>query len=263
MLGFLHRPRRIARPLAPRSRVQLARPSGRRARARADCGTRSRPIRSSTRRARPACRRATACSRARSSSGDAKQALARRDSTGRNGSRRRECGRRLCRSVRSRRGSVPARARRRAASSACRRSAATSIDVDDHVAVRGAALNARGARVLGAARRRPALGGPFREPAIEHRDRVVAEPAQQPPQPARVHAVVLVVRDDLHAARDAESAERLCKRVRIRQGMTPVRPTFGTREVVIRGARTPHRECAPPHTRARPTRRRRACSGSR
>src|SRR2546422_8614865 len=44
----------------------------------------------------------------------------------------------------------------------------------------------------------------FRSTTVEYRDRVVAEPPQHPPQPARVHPVVLVERHDLHAARDED-----------------------------------------------------------
>src|SRR3989442_14193197 len=86
--------------------------------------------------------------------------------------------------------------------------------------------------MLLAARGLAPLLRPLGETTVEYRDRVVAEPPQHPPQPARVHPVVLVVRHDLHAARDAEPAERLCKRARIRQRMPPIRPSFGTREIV-------------------------------
>ena len=108
------------------------------------------------------------------------------------------------------------------------------IDIHGHVRARRAMELARLAS-LRTARRGAPLGLPFREPAVEHGDRVVPEPAQQPPQPARVHAVLLVVRDRLHAARHAETAEGLGKRVRIRQGVAAVRPVSGTGEVAAEG----------------------------
>jgi len=75
------------------------------------------------------------------------------------------------------------------------------------------------------------LGLPFLEPAIEHGDGVVPEPAQQPPQPAGEHRVVLVVRDHLNAAGDAETAEGLRQRPSVRHRMTAVRPVLGPREI--------------------------------
>jgi hypothetical protein len=59
----------------------------------------------------------------------------------------------------------------------------------------------------------------------------VPEPAQHPPEAARVYAVVLIVGDDLHAAGDAELAECVCKCLRIGQGVASIRPGFGTREI--------------------------------
>src|SRR6185295_9066577 len=104
------------------------------------------------------------------------------------------------------------------------------VDGHGHVRARRAAELARLAWL------RPAPGGaplslPLREPAVEHGDRVVPEPAQQPPQPAGIHAVVLVVRDGLYTTRNAEAAEGPGKHVRIRQRMAAVRPTPGTGEI--------------------------------
>ena len=51
-----------------------------------------------------------------------------------------------------------------------------------------------------AERGRTTFAHPLCPAAVEQRDRVVTEIAQRPPQPARVHAVVLVVRDHLCVA---------------------------------------------------------------
>jgi len=50
--------------------------------------------------------------------------------------------------------------------------------------------------------------------AVEHSDGVVAEPAQHPPQPGRVHPLLLVVGDDLLRRIDAEAAEQRGRRLR-------------------------------------------------
>ena len=62
-------------------------------------------------------------------------------------------------------------------------------------------VSARRARNLGG--RRQSGGGPGLEAAVEHRDRAMADPAQQPPQARRVDAVVGVVGDDLRRRRHA------------------------------------------------------------
>src|SRR5580765_8647900 len=84
---------------------------------------------------------------------------------------------------------------------------------------------------LDASRGGPAFRDPLLESTIEDRGRVVPEPAQHPPEAARVYAVVLIVSDDLHAARDAELAECVCKCLRIGQGVASIRPGYGTREI--------------------------------
>jgi hypothetical protein len=56
---------------------------------------------------------------------------------------------------------------------------------------------------------RPAFGRPGGEPAVEHGDRVVAQPAQHPPKPRCVGARARVVADDLRRVADAEPAQRL------------------------------------------------------
>src|SRR5439155_10147174 len=51
----------------------------------------------------------------------------------------------------------------------------------------------------------PCFGRPLREPAVEYGDRVVAHPAEHPPQPAGIHASVLIVGYNLNSALDAEA----------------------------------------------------------
>ena len=104
-------------------------------------------------------------------------------------------------------------------------------DVHGHVRARRPGERARRPAGL-AALDRPPFGRPRLEPAVEHRHRVVSQPAQQPPQAAGEHAVFLVVGHDLHAAGDPQPAERLRQRLRIGQGVASVRPIFGTGEVM-------------------------------
>src|SRR5262249_30567336 len=71
------------------------------------------------------------------------------------------------------------------------------------------------------------------EATVEYCHRIVAEPPQHPPESARERSVVLVVRNDLDTARNAETAQSVSKRGRIRQRMPAVFPTLGTRQVPI------------------------------
>ncbi len=82
--------------------------------------------------------------------------------------------------------------------------------VDHHVGTHRGRERPRAARFDPASSVAP-FRRPFRKPAIEHRDRVVSEPAQHPPEPARVSAVVLVVRDDLDPVGNAHPAEGVYK----------------------------------------------------
>src|SRR5262245_61386475 len=68
---------------------------------------------------------------------------------------------------------------------------------------------------LDASRGGPPFRHPFLESTVENRYRVVSEPADHPPEAARVDPVVLIVGDDLHAAGDAELAQCVCKCLRI------------------------------------------------
>src|SRR5437660_355534 len=61
---------------------------------------------------------------------------------------------------------------------------------------------------------------------------VTPEP-QQPPEPARPHAVVLVVRDHLHAARNAEPAERPRERGGVGKRMATVRAALRPRKIGV------------------------------
>ena len=95
---------------------------------------------------------------------------------------------------------------------------------------RGAAM--KHGRYIRASSDRADTGRPLRDPfgqaAIEYRDGVMAKPAQQPPQPAREHAVVLIVGDDLLSAGDAEAAERRRGQPAISgSGWRPFVPVFG------------------------------------
>ena len=64
-------------------------------------------------------------------------------------------------------------------------------------------------------------GAPRLPAAIKHRDCLVAKPAQQPPQSCRHRTAVRVIRDNLRVPADSPVAERLRKRARIRQRMSP------------------------------------------
>jgi hypothetical protein len=87
---------------------------------------------------------------------------------------------------------------------------------------------------LDASRGGPAFRDPLLESTIKDRGRVVPEPAQHPPETACVHAVVLIVGDDLHAAGDAELAQCVGKCLRIGQRVASIRPGFGTREIATK-----------------------------
>jgi hypothetical protein len=54
--------------------------------------------------------------------------------------------------------------------------------------------------------RRPPLGDPFGQAAIEHGDILVTEHAEHPPDARRTHQAVLVVDDDAVAVAQAELA---------------------------------------------------------
>src|SRR5213593_4332146 len=68
------------------------------------------------------------------------------------------------------------------------------------------------------------FGCPFPEASVQDGDTFVAYPPKQPPQTAREHPVVLIVRNDLHPRADAESYKRLDEHVGIGQRMTAVHP---------------------------------------
>src|SRR5437773_11162111 len=68
------------------------------------------------------------------------------------------------------------------------------------------------------------FGCPFLEASVEDGDSVVADPPKQPPQPAREHPFVVIVRDDLHPRADAESYTGLDEHVGIGQRMAAVDP---------------------------------------
>src|SRR5262249_3924175 len=78
------------------------------------------------------------------------------------------------------------------------------------------------------------------------------EPTQQPPQAARVHPGVLIVRRHVHAIGDAPRTEDPTKRLRFRQRMAPAGSRFRTGEIVrqmgvdrARNVRAPVVEAAP------------------
>src|SRR3954466_2151333 len=61
----------------------------------------------------------------------------------------------------------------------------------------------------------------------------MSHPTQHPPEPARVHARVLVVRDYLRVVRDAESAECGDERVGVGKRVSPVRAGGGGCQVIV------------------------------
>ncbi len=74
---------------------------------------------------------------------------------------------------------------------------------------------------------------PCLQPAIEERHRVVAEPAQQPPQTRRIHAAVRVIRDHLLTLLQAERRKRIDESLPLGQRMSPVGAGFRSRQVAI------------------------------
>ena len=73
-----------------------------------------------------------------------------------------------------------------------------------------------------------AARAPTCEAAVEHRDRVVAEPAQHPPQPRRIHRVALIVGDDLRCRRRCRGGRRVAAASSGEgSGWRPLRPVFG------------------------------------
>src|SRR5688572_25664487 len=77
------------------------------------------------------------------------------------------------------------------------------------------------------------LACPLRKAAVEHGDRVVAEPAHHPPEAAGKHSVVLIVGDDLDAGPDPEPASEGLERLSVWQGMPSVRSRSWSREIAI------------------------------
>src|SRR5207247_10136624 len=77
------------------------------------------------------------------------------------------------------------------------------------------------------------FANPFRNTPVDDGDAFVAHPAQQPPQTAREHPVVLIVRNDLHPRADAESYKRLDEHVGIGQRMTAVHPGQRSGEILV------------------------------
>src|SRR5204862_3736843 len=77
------------------------------------------------------------------------------------------------------------------------------------------------------------LGIPFRQAAIEHRNGVVTDPAQEPPQPRSHCAVARVVADDLVRRRDAATAEPIGESIWIGQGMAAVASGLRRRQVAV------------------------------
>ena len=65
----------------------------------------------------------------------------------------------------------------------------------------------------------------------------MTEPAQEPPQSAREHPTVLIVRDDLHprsaGIADAKPPERIGEHQRVRQRMPSIRPGSGAGKIVV------------------------------
>ena len=231
---LFHRPRRIARPLAPRARVQPgARQSGD-VRARAGCGTPSRRTRSSR---RPRSARApprAAVSRSRRASGE----------------RNIPCSSTFCMKWSlTAPGMCPGDAVDRLDFAAIafgrpridqpRRSASpTAVRPRPRPRPCPRAANRRTFARAGFRDRRPSADASAihrANPPSSTATLVVAHPAKQPPQPAREHAVVLIVGDDLDAVGDAEPAKRPGERRRVRQRMAAVVPRQRAGEVATRG----------------------------
>lgn len=81
------------------------------------------------------------------------------------------------------------------------------VEADGHVgAQRCCKPSGRACVVTGAGRfDGTSFSRPLREAAVEDSDRVMAQPAKHPPEPARKHARVLIVGNDLHPRSDAQS----------------------------------------------------------
>ncbi|MNR08720.1 hypothetical protein D3C85_1248890 [compost metagenome] len=74
---------------------------------------------------------------------------------------------------------------------------------------------------------------PRLDAAIEHRHRLVAQPAQQPPGAGGVHAASVVVGHHLAVGADAERAEADRQALPFRQRVTAVAAVLGAGQVVI------------------------------
>ena len=106
------------------------------------------------------------------------------------------------------------------------------VGIDDPASARRAAEGTRRAGFhTGPHGVMPSL--PFGKAAVQHRHRVVSKPAKQPPQATGVHAVVLVIRDDLDGGVDAQPAECLNQRRRIGLRMPAVPPVFRSRQIAV------------------------------
>ena len=90
-----------------------------------------------------------------------------------------------------------------------------------------------GCRLRSFAGDRATSAHPFRETAVEHRDRFVTEPAQHPPQTRGEHAGVLIVDDDLLRGVDADAAEQLCGGLRRGQRVTSVRAVLRAGQILV------------------------------
>ena len=127
---------------------------------------------------------------------------------------------------------------------------------------RGARTKSPGSPPSSPARERPAVLAPAGQAAVEHRHRLVAEVAQQPPEPCRAALARLVVGHDARAGADPGAARRgLEVRAARAAGGGRARPAVA-REVARPGRGTPRPGCGP---RATPAGRRpapRARSGS-
>ena len=86
---------------------------------------------------------------------------------------------------------------------------------------------------LGCVRLRQAGTLPGGKSAIEHRDRLMPEPAQEPPQPRGESARALVVTDDLHARVDTEPSEGRREGLDWRQRMAAGAGRAWCRQVLI------------------------------
>ena len=208
-------------PTRSRIRDTILRRRGPRARARADCGKRSRQTRSSS----DVIRRDAADLPARSQCPELPPGTENLPSSPRFRLKRWFDAPGMCpatrRPFRSRRDSVPAREHPRAASRCDPAESVTSVTLTTMPP--GGPLKARGGATL-TARQPAALGDPAREAAVED-GAPVAHPAQEPPEPARVRVPCPDRRPRPECRLDAEAAQRLRQRVGVGSGCRPLRPS--------------------------------------